>query len=152
MLVVVAALAATTSAFADSKPAAAPPVYGQNMNFKPMPCLGAGSWAAGLITTTFTVKSSGGKGYKTLTVGVKAGLLFVYQATKDTTLPSYIGMQVINQTLTLPLGTQTADFPVTVPVVGSDGSVSSVGTTATVMLTDLGNNKVSGDLGLGDFN
>jgi hypothetical protein len=81
---------------------------------------------------------------------VKAGLLFVYQAVKDTTLPSFIGMQTINQRLTVPR-TQTADFPVTVPVLGSDGSVSSVGTTATVMLTDLGNNKVSGDLGLGDF-
>src|SRR5690349_24869370 len=106
MLVVVAALAATTSAFADSTPAASPPVYGQNMNFKPMPCLGAGSWAAGLITTSFSVKSAGGKGYKSLNVNVKAGLFFVYQAVKDTTLPSYIGMQVINQTLTLPIGTR----------------------------------------------
>src|SRR3954470_20722154 len=105
MLVVAAALAATTSAFADSKPAANPPSYGQNMNFRPMPCLGAGTWAAGLITTAFTVKSAGGKTIKSVNVTVKAGVLFVYTAQKDPSLPSYIGMQSISQTLTLPLGT-----------------------------------------------
>lgn len=150
VLALAAALLACTAAFAEGP--AAGPVLAQSSNFHALPCLGAGTGFAGLMTTTFTVKSAGGHGYVTLSGNVRAGLLFTYQP-NDPAQASYVGVQIVNQTIsvpaTSPATTASVDFPVTVPVIGSDGSVSQVTTTATATFTPDRGHTYDGDLTIG---
>src|SRR5438445_361735 len=146
MLAVVAALAACTGALADSNPAPVP-VISQNSNFRAMPCLGAGRGFAGLLTSAVSVKNATGMGVRSMSVSVQAGVLFVYQP-NDTAQASYIGVQQISKSLSVPVGTASLDIPVSIPVVGSNGSASAVATTATVTFTQTSKGQYAGDVAL----
>src|SRR4051794_16146144 len=153
MLALVAALAACTGALADNKPAPAPEaVISSGGTYKAMPCLGAarGIGHGGLMMSAVTVKNAAAKGYKAVNVSVRAGVLFTYVPDAATSA-SFIGVQLVNQSVTVPVGTTTIDFPVSVPLLGTDGSLSAVETTATLTLTQTSKTAYSGDFVLGEF-
>lgn len=150
MLAVAASLVACTAALAEGP--ADGPVLAQSSNFHAMPCLGAGTGFAGLMTTTFTVNSARGHGYVTPSGNVGAGLLLTYQP-NDAAQASYVGVQLVDQTISVPVTSPatlvSVDFPITVPVIGSDGSVSQVTTTGTATFTPDQGHTYDGDLTIG---
>jgi hypothetical protein len=142
------ALAASSSALADTYVPTTS--LAESTNFRPMPCLGAGKGYAGLISSAATVTNVSGKGVKTLTITINAGLLFTW-APFDSNAVSYLGEKAMAQSLTLPAGATSAEIPVIVPLLGSDGSISAVSTTASASFTAISTSKYAGDLTIGDF-
>lgn len=117
---------ASGSALAGGKSPVALPQVGQAGNNDPMPCVGLLDPYSGSINTFTTVTKTSGKPRRDgIEVSISAGLLVTVQP-NDPAGVSFIGTEALDETVLVPTGAQMAQLPVTIPLLGSDGSATSV--------------------------
>jgi hypothetical protein len=108
----------------------------QQGNLIPLPCLNALGSYSGLISTTTvasTLRAKDERGGRRL--DAEFNLSFRYDP-NESSLPSYTGEQTVSLHFLLPSAQDSLTVPVTVNLVGSDGSAALVSGTETLFLVN----------------